>query len=749
MELSQLHNPFDFANPVSDPSVFAGRSDEMDEIRYYLEHASKSPRAINFAVMGERASGKTSLLNMIEIEAQQRDFIVVRVDLDEADSRSQMVFFCKLFDSLLTTVCFQGAFGGLAGRTYDTYRDMVDAYEVPDDKTFCPFIFPIQYAKAMSRQNTQAVLSDIGFKRDLTRIQTEVDQPVAILFDECDVLTRSRVHLEKLRNIFMNTPGFMLVFTGTSNLFPLMDDVFSPIIRQFKKIRLRPFERLADTRACITQLIEKAGIPDPDAAFDLETYGDVQEIHDLTGGRPYEIQLVCHFLFRRIQEGRAQRMELTVDILDDVLEELQTSQDLSTRPVIRAVRRLDQRRLEGLGALCICDGHVSFEQAWFAQHVFRQTSEWTKETMRRCLGDLEEDGIIGLDAGLIHFAGDDFDRVYCKYFAKRQGVPVSIIDTPFELWLAVNLDLLVQKAVGECLFAPSSVPFGPTDPPSIRGTVTAMADTDETEDVFKSGSGVAETVYWTNLACRARDSFHIVSASLTAPGAETHRWYGCKGQDPENNEDRQETPLDKVKSAMSILSQRAEAAGGALATEVYTFPRIPDDVIKTKVQATTNQGMRSALANGHALRAVEAYLAGDMDETAFHLDIVQYYDWTPEPGMANNLGYMSMAFGQLQAARELLERALRESRDPQTTALPIYNLGVIDAREGELATARAKFESVIDQMSAVAKSERMCLCLFVLSIDEEGNVEIEESYDVDLLETAKLAAHTMHQLVRR
>lgn len=229
MDFSKLHNPFDFANPVIDPKLFAGRKSELEDIEYYLNHAKSAPRAINLALIGDRASGKTSLLNMIEAGAKQRGFCTVRIDLDESDVETQLVFFLKLFDGILTAACREGAFGSIQGKTYDTYRSMIDAYEIPEDRTFCSFVFPMQYAKAMGKGNNAAPVSDV-YKDDISLIHAELKKPIAILVDECDVLTHSRVHLEKLRNIFMNISGFFLVFTGTGAFFPLINDVFSPII---------------------------------------------------------------------------------------------------------------------------------------------------------------------------------------------------------------------------------------------------------------------------------------------------------------------------------------------------------------------------------------------------------------------------------------------------------------------------------------------------------------------------------------
>ena len=165
----------------------------------------------------------------------------------------------------------------------------------------------------------------------------------------------------------MNAAGFMLVFTGTPALFPLMDDVFSPIVRQFKKINIGPFEEKKETENCVYLPLQKIGITSP---REIVSPISLREIHELSAGRPYEIQLICHLLFRRVQEGRAKRMELNLDVLDEVRRELERSQDISLRPVLAAVRNLDKEELSALRTLCAANGRATFDQIWFAEYLF-------------------------------------------------------------------------------------------------------------------------------------------------------------------------------------------------------------------------------------------------------------------------------------------------------------------------------------------------------------------------------------------
>jgi len=246
----------------------------------------------------------------------------------------------------------------------------------------------------------------------------------------------------------MNTPGFMLVLSGTQDLFPLMDEVFSPIVRQFKKINVREFKSRDETQECIMKPLQKIGIRNLEEIFDFETLRDVNEVHDLSGGRPYEIQLICHILFRRVQARQAKTMKLNLSVLEDVRRELETCQNMSTRPILSTIRNLGKRELRALNLLCTCDGNGTFDQIWQMEYVFNGESRWTRQILEQELGNYVTQGVIIPKEDKLTFAGDDFDRVYVKYFAKEQDIPVYIRDVPLELALYFGVQALVERLKG-------------------------------------------------------------------------------------------------------------------------------------------------------------------------------------------------------------------------------------------------------------------------------------------------------------
>ncbi|MGB6602281.1 MAG: hypothetical protein WBE77_14500, partial [Candidatus Cybelea sp.] len=90
-----------------------------------MDQAAASGNPINLALLGERASGKTSNLNIIEKEAERRKFCTARIDLNEHDVSQPGEFFAKLIDQLFTAACLTDridgigkCFGGPAGATF-------------------------------------------------------------------------------------------------------------------------------------------------------------------------------------------------------------------------------------------------------------------------------------------------------------------------------------------------------------------------------------------------------------------------------------------------------------------------------------------------------------------------------------------------------------------------------------------------------------------------------------------------------
>ena len=326
---------------------------------------------------------------------------------------------------------------------------------------------------------------------------------------------------------------------------------------------------------------------------------------------------------------------------------------------------------------------------------------------------------------------------------------LSINDLPFEVFLNLTLQKFIREESEEVRPSLMAVVRG-LDKPRFRDIAVALLNDSEDSDPFESTPGFAEDVYWSSIEFRNRDSYHVAMVTMITPWITVHHWFRC--EDPDRT--TAECLLDDLTPILAEPPERAVAMGGDLKVEIHTLPVVPVEKLVKKVEQSGNTRMRNQLSARHHVKMVEVYIERhDTEEASFHGELAYRYDARPE--LMNNLGYLCLASDDLQRARELLEKAVEdfeESEDSplRASALPNYNLGVVEAKEGNLEDALAKFKLAIEQMEDVGKKERRCSCLVLPKIAEEGErLRFEEVIDPDLLETAQSAASAVEELLRK
>lgn len=455
---SLTHNPYDFANPVTELAIFAGRGPGLSDVDYYLNEAL-SARPIHLALTGDRSAGKTSMLNMVAAKALGLGFLVVRVDLNEGDSE-QIEFFARLYDAVLTSVVSEGGFGGPSGTTWNAYRGLVDTgTQAPG----IPLSFPSHLVAAIdgSRRLSIALLS-----ADLKLIQQELNKRVVVILDECDVLSKSRIALQTLRNLFNDLSAFMFVIAGTPNLFTVFDDVFSPIARQFKKLPVAAFADESDTQECIAQPLKTNGI-EPERLFERWP-NEADEIHRLTGGRPYEIRLLCHTMFKRMQQGAETKMVVNLEALDAVRLDIEQSGVFNVGRSSRKYLELSDSKLRAIGLIrAIPSGSAT--QA-FLVHELRGRLAFGQEQFQQLLHELVSDGVLSSSGENYTLVGDQFDEVYLRYLAASRRVYIPA----FPATVSRHFEAAIRRAVRATLGSSISSLYSNSTETEFNEKVTAM-----------------------------------------------------------------------------------------------------------------------------------------------------------------------------------------------------------------------------------------------------------------------------------
>ncbi len=728
VSIASLANPYNYAHPVSDSDLFVGRQSELDDIRYYLDNAQRAD-PIHVAILGPRASGKTSFLNMTQQEAARRGFCTARVDLDTSDASTQMAFFFKLFDSVLSAACESGAYGGKNARTYDTYLDTVYTYQIPEDKEFSPFLFPLLYAKALGSGNPSAPVADQAFTTDLRTLSAALQHPVAILVDECNVLINNIAILQKLRNMLQNLRGYMLVLTGTPDLFPVMDEVFSPIGRQFAKISIGEFRSIDDTEACMKRPIEKLHLSFDDLFRLEDSRSVVREVHNLASGRPYEVQFICHTMFKRLQQGRANSMRLDWNVIEDMRRQLQSAQDIGSRPVLSRVHSLSKSQLKALSTLSRCNGEATFDELWILEYIIYGNKRWQKAELERHLDFFMSAGILHLDAGRIRFVGDDFDQIYTKYYAHEQGVFLSLTQASPDIVYRVQL-LAVLSGDQELL---EILPWWTSDTRfDILRLANRMSDPAVDDDVLAGAPIISRQIYELMLDHYGQAQPALVEFHVAAPGASGLGWAHAHWLEDAAG-------AKALATRMRPISERARSVGAVVKARVVRLPHVDLPVITNKVERSESQSGRRLLAEFHLKKMVDTYVKQhDAKLAAVHADLACRYGGDLDTDDLNNMGYLYMSLGDDQKAIAYLSRAAEIDPCKRMGILAEYNLGIAKAKQGQLRDAQANLERCLEQASRLPKLERECFCLYIPRY-LNGELIIEEVMDPDLAEAAMKA----------
>lgn len=715
MHLAELPNPYEFANPVTQLNRFAGRTEELKDIGYYLRHARRVAHPVNLALIGERASGKTSLLNVIEHESRSLGLLVARINLNSGDSEP-ILFFWKLYEAVVESVCAAGYLFSPGSDEDIVYRKIIDGLDPSADHPEFPLRFPSHYALSIKGSRH---ISESKLHRDLIEIYRATRTPCVLLFDECNVLGQNRVVLEMLRNVFMNTPGYMLVLTGTPTLFPLLDEVFSPIIRQFKKIQIEPFEKIEETEACMRKPLHSLSL-DHREMFD-DPWMLRSDIHALSGGRPYEIQLLCHFMFRRVQDERAERMALTADVIDDVLRELENtiSQGDANRPIISAVRSLTQRQLAALNILSKSSGHATLDELYFPYGLRMSDPSFSRQDLGDALEQLTAAKILTVDGdtGNITFAGDDFDRIYVRYHAESRDESLNIISSPYT-WLLRRALLEAMRPIV-------------TEYPIILDSSVSV---DQAMRALTEGVGqlteAAENLYGPIYEALPSGRMILLEIEIAFSKHSVRLWLSY-AENSYNDPCRSKEFCE--------LIEKANRLGGRISFDEHCYDLPDADRFNEIVLGTTNRKLLEAFGRYHANEAVAAYEVEEDERAQSEIRVAAKFPLSIAD--TNNIGYMQFSFKNIDEAQRVLERALElaQSRNQKDdSALAHYNLAMVNLSKGDVHSAFCSLDEASEELNKTSTGRYELKCLFI-PVLREGEIDLVEKVDPELSEAIEEA----------
>ena len=240
---------------------------------------------------------------------------------------------------------------------------------------------------------------------------------------------------------------------------------------------------------------------------------------------------------------------------------------------------------------------------------------------------------------------------------------------------------------------------------------------------------------------RNEKNIPFIQIKITLPWLNVQSWYYGNPKDMKSIENG----LNKIES----LATRIKEVGGNLLVEKKELPVIPLDILAKKIEDTSNEALRNRLADEHAMRMFIGYTQRtNFDEALLHAHLSYRYNPIPKPQESNNLGYFFMVVGEFDKAMNLFENAINSYEHSPESALPNYNLGILEGKRGNLSKALEQVEICIKKINTLEGRERKCLCLFVPRIINE-ELKFEEIKEPDLFEVACQARDIFTSLLNK
>jgi tetratricopeptide (TPR) repeat protein len=338
-------NPYDWIHPVVGAKLFAGRKGELETIEEEIARlANAEPMVPMVAVIGERRVGKTSLLRQIERICDKYRLLAVLTSVTDTIAADPWYFWQEIISKLL----FEAQKGGIlidaeAAKRFGFPIPTAGGPAQADQPVMGGLWFPKAYSMHLATSGPPG-LTNLILEHD---IKTIIDgllvagyQGVLLMLDEAQVLMEAQEIKQQVRYVIQEAGRCGVIFAGLPQLGFVFTESSEPFFGQARVIPLKSFTNVSDVAEC-------ALLPLSEDERRLMSPMTIDYLSRYSQGKPNQIRLICQAIYNRYAKGGQDDLNITVDVLDDVLDILVAAfQEEKLRARVDTIHRLSSVDLE-------------------------------------------------------------------------------------------------------------------------------------------------------------------------------------------------------------------------------------------------------------------------------------------------------------------------------------------------------------------------------------------------------------------
>jgi tetratricopeptide (TPR) repeat protein len=347
--MSEKVNPYDWTREILDPRLFAGRGDELDLIEKNIVALGAGQLTPYLAIVGERRVGKSSLLGRAQEIAQRHNLIPTRVELSVTTACNPWEFWRELFHTLTANLSTRGISCEQASKDSMGFKSKGDGNNDTSLRSI-HIQFDDAYQALQSHTGTSALAGYIVINDLKTLCEAALGigcKGILLMIDEAHYFQRFGEDgnlwplqiKQHLKQALRETRNCGLIFAGEPDTGAIFNNSSEPLFGQGQIIPLGNFMSRKDIAECALQPLNEQERP-------LMSPMTIDYLARLSRGKPNQIRLICRAIYDRYCGGKQDNLDISIDVLDDIIEILGASLEFDLSKQVNTIRSLSSVDLE-------------------------------------------------------------------------------------------------------------------------------------------------------------------------------------------------------------------------------------------------------------------------------------------------------------------------------------------------------------------------------------------------------------------